>query len=186
MLALAVFTATAFVCPPVEEGLPLRKVGEKCGGTCGTFGDCQEGLECHVENTSPFSFAILQGAAKAGMCRPLGGVLEKAPVEEQRRLQRLGGGMGSLAGGHHDTDVDSPEVKAAAKWAVTELQRRSNSLDVMTVSRIVSAQQQVVAGIKYTLDMIFSDGAEHRIQVVDQPWMSPRYTMLADEIVATP
>ena len=42
---------------------------------------------------------------------------------------------------------------------------------------------QVVAGMKYTITMEMSDGSHHRVQIVDQAWSTPRYTMLADEIV---
>lgn len=40
-----------------------------------------------------------------------------------------------------------------------------------------------MAGVKYTLDMIMSDDSEHRVVIIDQAWMTPRYTMLSDDIV---
>ena len=46
-----------------------------------------------------------------------------------------------------------------------------------------SGVPQVVAGMKYTLDMIMSDGSEHHVVIIDQAWMTPRYTLLSDDIV---
>jgi len=182
LLALAA-SASAFVCPPVEEGA-RKRLGEQCGGTCSTYGECAEGLECHVEQltTSPMSFAIIVGGAKkAGVCRAIHGYEpaiepeDDEEVEPRRRAQ--------LAGGTSQTSIDSPEVLAASKYAMQMLMRRSNSLDAPNLTRIVSAQTQVVAGIKYTLHLVLSDGSEHRVQVVDQPWMTPRYSFVNDELL---
>lgn len=144
MLALA-FVVTAFVCPPVEEALPLRKAGEPCGGTCNSYGDCAKGLECHTDSprTSPMSFAILMGGTKkAGLCREAVEAVEQ-PTEERRSLQL--GGSGMMAGGISPADTDSPEVLAVSKWATSMIQRKSNSLEAPTLTRIVSASKQVCA-----------------------------------------
>ena len=46
--------------------------------------------------------------------------------------------------------------------------------------------RQVVAGIKYTLVMGLSDGTEHTLSIVDQPWMDTRYSMISDELTRSP
>ena len=168
----------AFVCPPAPvEDVP-RVEGEQCGGACDSFGKCAEGLECFVDKpkTSPFSFAIVMGNNnRAGVC-----VSPDKNVEERRSLQ-LGGR--TLAGGVHETSVESPEVAGAAKHALAELMRSSNSLTPPTLVRVVSAQTQVVAGIKYILELELSDGSHHRVSVVDQAWMHPRYSMVNHEVL---
>jgi len=179
MLAFVV-ALSAFVCPPIEEAVPPRQVGEQCGGTCKSFGECAPGLTCNVEKTtSPLSFAILMGpTAKAGKCRPVAVPYEEASVEERRQLQ-----FGGVAGGVSDASLDSPELLAAAKFGVKMMMERSNSLTPATLSRVISAQQQVVAGIKYTIVLAMSDGSQHRLQILDQAWMTPRYTMMSDDIL---
>ena len=62
-------------------------------------------------------------------------------VEDRRQLQ-LGGR--TLAGGTSEvTNLDAPEVSAAAKFAVKTMMERSNSLTPATLARVVSARQQV-------------------------------------------
>lgn len=199
----------------------MRVEGEQCGGACDSFGKCATNLECFVDKpkTSPFSFAILMGNTNtAGVC-----VSPDKTVEERRALQ-LGGR--TLAGGAHETSVESPEVAAAAKHALTSLMRSSNSLTPPTLVRVVSAKtqvrilrprpvffllffslartthihasisphikspppsshspSQVVAGIKYILELELSDGSHHRVSVVDQAWMNPRYSMVSHEVL---
>ena len=171
---LLALSATSFVCPPIEEAMAPRQIGEQCGGTCNTYGECGEGLECHTEpKTSPMSFAILMGATKkAGTCR--------GKTVEGRSL------AGNMVGAPRDVSIDDPDVLAATKFAVATLMERSNSLTPANLIRIKSAQTQVVAGIKYTLHLVMSDSSEHRLQIVDQAWMTPRYTMLSDDLVTTP
>ena len=135
MLAALTVALLGFACPPVEEALPARALGEQCGGTCNTFGECASGLECHVEKpkTSPMSFAILMGGgSKSGVCREV--------VEERRSLQ-LGGRP--LAGGVSSININDEGVLQAAKFAVKTMSERSNSLTPATLNRIVSAQSQV-------------------------------------------
>lgn len=173
MLAvLALAGSAGFVCPPrpVEEVAKLE--GEPCGGACDSYGKCGEGLECFVEKpkTSPFSFAIIMGKTeKAGVCA------SAATIEERRKLQ-LGGR--TLAGGQVEASIESPEVAAAAKQALVFMMRASNSLTPPNLSKIISAQTQVVAGIKYTLELELSDGSHHRVAIVDQAWMNPRYSLV--------
>ena len=107
MLTIAL-ALTAFVCPPVEENLPPQQLGDKCGGSCNSFGDCAAGLECYVEpKTSPLSFAILMGpSGKAGYCREAQQVeVDPFTIDETqptRRKLQLGGG---LAGGSSPADA---------------------------------------------------------------------------------
>ena len=167
-------SAQSFVCPPIEEKLAVRQIGEQCGGTCNTYGECAEGLECHNERTtSPMSFAILMGATKkAGTCR--------GKTVEGRSL------AGGMVGAPTAASIDDPDVLAATKFAVATMMQRSNSLTPSTLTRIKSVTTQVVAGTKYTLRLVMSDSSEHVLQIVDQPWMTPRYTMIADDLVTTP
>ena len=37
--------------------------------------------------------------------------------------------------------------------------------------------------MKYTITVETDDGVHHRFQILDQPWMTPRYTMLGNDIV---
>lgn len=174
----------AFVCPPVEEAdAALKSVGQPCGGTCDTLGKCAEGLECYVEkNTaSPMSFAILMGGAKkAGVC-----VESLGEVEERRQMQ--------MGGGVTDADIHSDEVSGAATFAAIEINRqwrlshppRDSTSDGPTalaprLGRIISATQQTVAGTKYTIRFGMSDSTIHTVEVLDQSWMNPRYTLLSD------
>ena len=41
----------------------------------------------------------------------------------------------------------------------------------------------MVAGIKYTLEMVMSDGSQHRVQILSQAWMTPQFTLIADELL---
>jgi hypothetical protein len=87
--------------------------------------------------------------------------------ESKRKLQVMGGSS--------EASVEDEEVIAAAKYATTYIQSRSNGFTVPALSRIVSARKQVVAGMAYTLGLRMDDGHIHRIQVVDTPWLTPRY-----------
>ena len=133
MLAL-LFAASAFVCPPIEESTVLKAVGEPCGGTCDTFGLCAEGLTCQVPKTaSPFSFAILQGAKKAGKC-----VNTLSEVEDRGRRM-----PGATMGGNSDADIADPDVLAASKFGMVQMNMASNSLTPPKMDHLISAQKQV-------------------------------------------
>jgi len=164
VLLLALLGASAFVCPPtVTEKLELKKENESCGGACDSAGVCAEGFKCIVPKTSPLSFAILLAPAKTGTCtRP---VVEAEEETEGRRL----------VGGSKDASLDDEGVIAAAKFATSYISSVSNGLTKPSLSKIVSAQHQVVAGIKYTLGLRMDDGHVHRISVIDTPWLTPRY-----------
>lgn len=185
MLAFTV-AALAIACPPlVEENDVPKLLGEKCGGMCDSFGKCAPGLECVTEEMvqSPFSFAIMMGRPKvAGKCKMTSASVESVPpvehdskgTEENRRQLQFG----SMVGGQHQADVASAEVVAAAKHGMVTIMRESNALTPPTLSRIVSATTQVVAGIKYTLELELTDGSHHRVVLLDQAWMTPRFSVL--------
>ena len=40
------------------------------------------------------------------------------------------------------------------------------------------------AGVKYSLVVTVTDGQDHYIEVLDQPWRTPRYALLAHEVGA--
>ena len=199
MLSLGV-AAFAIACQPlVEDHQVPTLLGEKCGGMCDSFGQCAIGLECAVPapTVSPFSLAILSSQSHvAGVCKAPTAAAdtpveasESAPVEaaaaepeDRRKLQF--GGAGHVVGGQHQADIESPEVAAAAKHGLVMILRESNSLTPPTLKRIVSATSQVVAGIKYTLELELSDATRHRVTVVDQAWMNPRYNILEHTILS--
>ncbi|KAK3607952.1 hypothetical protein CHS0354_006548 [Potamilus streckersoni] len=54
-------------------------------------------------------------------------------------------------GGYRNVDSSSPEIKAAAAFAVDAINKQSNSLYRNMLIEVVSAQQQVVAGTNYKL-----------------------------------
>ena len=181
MLALAV-ASCGIACPPVVEENDVPKLlGEKCGGMCDSFGKCAPGLECVVDEPtqSPFSFAIIMGRPKvAGSCKMTTSTVESVPPAEEDGRRKLQFGSRTLVGGHHQADLDSPEVLTAAKEGLVLILRESNSLTPPTLSRIVSATTQVVAGTKYSLELELSDGTHHKVVLLDQPWMTPRYQVL--------
>jgi len=186
---LLALSSQSFVCPPIEEARTARQAGEQCGGTCNSYGECAKGLECVEPQRSPMSFAILMGGTKAaGVCRTASQTVEAVPPAERRKLdserRKLPGGM--LAGGAHGSDVEDEAVRAAAKFGVSEIMARSNSLDTVTLTRIIDAQTQIVAGVKYTLTLQMSDNSVHRVQIWDQAWRTPRYQMMVDELVTLP
>lgn len=180
MLLFLALSASSFVCPPLVEETKIEKTeGQQCGGVCDSFGLCAAGLECFVEKPklSSFSFAILSPSqTRAGVCRP-----SVAPVDAGDDAGVEGRG---LLGGERDANLDSEEILSAAKAGLTEAFKASNSLSAPpTLKKVLSASQQVVAGIKYSLEVQMSDGSRHRLEVLDQAWMSPRYTLLRHQVM---
>lgn len=159
--------AGAMVCPPADkEALKanLKREGEPCGGACDSLGWCADGLECVVPKTSSMSFAILLTPARSGICR--------GPVEEETPTNA------GVPGGISKADVDEA-ILGAARFCVDSMNAQSNSLTPPTMSRVVSATKQVVAGIKYRIKVEMSDGHQHEFDIVEQAWMTPRYNLLA-------
>lgn len=171
MLAVTglLLSSSAFVCPPPPVEQALKVAGEACGGTCNTYGECAEGLKCMTEKTtSPMSFAILMGGTKkAGVCA-------KPVLEDRRGLTGMPGGSSAIA-------LDDEGLLSAAKFSMGRIAADSNSLTPPTLSRIVSASKQVVAGIKYTIEVELSDATHRRVEIVDTPWMTPRYNVISHE-----
>eukprot|EP00325_Prymnesiales_sp_UTEX-LB-985_P022108 CAMPEP_0174724526 /NCGR_PEP_ID=MMETSP1094-20130205/43492_1 /TAXON_ID=156173 /ORGANISM="Chrysochromulina brevifilum, Strain UTEX LB 985" /LENGTH=287 /DNA_ID=CAMNT_0015925755 /DNA_START=24 /DNA_END=887 /DNA_ORIENTATION=+ len=164
LLAVFLLGSEAFVCPPKTEADAVKAENEVCGGPCDSSGICAEGLKCVKPKTSTFSFAVLAFPAVGKCTRPV--------VEETKPEARK---LGFIAGGNRDIDLNDQGVVAAAKFAETHIQSMSNSLTKPALSKVVSAQKQVVAGIKYTLGLRMSDGHVHRISIVDTPWRTERY-----------
>jgi hypothetical protein len=54
-------------------------------------------------------------------------------------------------GGFSTISTNDAGVQEAAKFAIQELNRRSNSMYTQTLAGVKSAKQQVVAGINYEL-----------------------------------
>ncbi|XP_060780618.1 cystatin-like [Neoarius graeffei] len=54
-----------------------------------------------------------------------------------------------LVGAPVDADINSPEVQDALRFAVTQYNAQSNSVYTSQVVKVIKAQVQVVAGLKY-------------------------------------
>ncbi|KAK3607953.1 hypothetical protein CHS0354_006549 [Potamilus streckersoni] len=102
-------------------------------------------------------------------------------------------------GGYSIVDSTSPEVKAAAAFAVDAMNKQSNSINRIMLIKVVRAQQQVVAGMNYKLVLKVGvssscrndgtigmtvlncpvDQRKQRCNVIvwDQPWRTPRYKL---------
>ncbi|XP_035256107.1 cystatin C (amyloid angiopathy and cerebral hemorrhage) [Anguilla anguilla] len=59
-------------------------------------------------------------------------------------------GGAQLVGGNSKADLNAQPVKDALQFAVVQVNLKSNALFVSKVTRIIKAQQQVVAGVLYT------------------------------------
>lgn len=174
LLALPVL-ASALVCPNVDKDAlkaNLKQEGEACGGACDSLGWCADGLQCVVPKTSPLSFAILLTPARSGVCR--------GPVEEATPVEETTDSPPALAGGIRNAEVDE-DVLAAASYFIESMNRASNSLTPATLGRVVSVKKQVVAGIKYHIVVEMSDGHQHEFEIVDQAWMTPRYSIVSSK-----
>ena len=67
-----------------------------------------------------------------------------------------------------------------------EHMRRCPLPPLVLLTPAVGRAPQVVAGIKYTIHMAMSDGTTHVLEVVDAPWMTPRYNLVSDNIELSP
>ncbi|KAM9412331.1 cystatin-like isoform 3-T3 [Salvelinus alpinus] len=54
-----------------------------------------------------------------------------------------------MVGGVMDADMNDPTTRDALKFAVAEYNKGTNDLYVRQVAKVVKAQEQVVAGMKY-------------------------------------
>ena len=74
-----------------------------------------------------------------------------------------------IAGGISRADVSDPDVIAAADFAIQRIYGTLNDYV------LVSAQQQVVAGIKYYLNFkIIDSGEECSVEIVVRSWLNER------------
>ncbi|XP_041035857.1 cystatin-like [Carcharodon carcharias] len=62
-------------------------------------------------------------------------------------------GGDSIPGGISPADMNSEEVQKAARYAVDHFNRGSNDIYLSKMRRLISAKQQVVAGMMYRLKM---------------------------------
>ncbi|XP_053134096.1 cystatin-like [Hemicordylus capensis] len=69
-----------------------------------------------------------------------------------------------MPGGLQEQPVSDPEVQKAAQFALAAYNQRSNSLYYSRALRVVKAQSQVVAGIKYylTVEVVNTTCAKNR------------------------
>ncbi|KAG7259843.1 hypothetical protein CRUP_029069 [Coryphaenoides rupestris] len=59
------------------------------------------------------------------------------------------GPSGAMPGGFSKVDVSDPGVSAALQFAVSQHNQRTNDMFVHQVSRVISAERQVVNGLNY-------------------------------------
>mmetsp|Transcript_11385 Transcript_11385/g.36374 ORF Transcript_11385/g.36374 Transcript_11385/m.36374 type:complete len:132 (-) Transcript_11385:209-604(-) len=79
-----------------------------------------------------------------------------------------------LVGAPVDVDLGDSEaearVKSAAQFAVSEIQKRSNTLETMQMESVSNVRRQVVAGLNYFMDVIIRRGdirEMHHVVVYD-------------------
>jgi hypothetical protein len=89
----------------------------------------------------------------------------------------------AMAGASSGIAIDSPEVKEAAMFAFQQLSMQMNSLTPPTFSKVLKASKQVVAGMKYDLEIELSDASKHHVVVVDTPWLTPRFSLVTHEVL---
>jgi len=183
--------AMAIVCPPASKEATLKEnlklEGATCGGACDTEGICGAGLSCVVPKPPPLSFAILLTPDRPGVCTSTKThLLGEDPATYAPKPHLLGEDSATwgpakrsmgMVGGVSPADVNDKTIIDAAKACTQWMVRSSNSLTPPTFSRLVSATQQVVAGINYHLEIEMSDGSTHAFDVHDTPWLdaSARY-----------
>ena len=110
---------------------------------------------------------------------------------------QLGGG--NVVGGASSVDANDVDMLAALDAGMLALNAQSNSLYLHQRVRVVSATKQVVAGLKYTIQIemgtseclktvesssldecpVAGDIEIHSLVVSDQPWLSPRFQLLS-------
>merc|ERR1711865_561908 len=108
---------------------------------------------------------------------------------------QLGGG--NVVGGASSVDTNDVDMNAALDAGMLALNAQSNSMYLHQALRVVSATKQVVAGLKYTIQIemgtseclktvedssldacpVNSDTEIHSLVVIEQAWMDPRYQL---------
>jgi hypothetical protein len=78
-----------------------------------------------------------------------------------------------MFGGHTPQDVQSEDIQRVARFAVNQLNAKSNSMNPLQLVRVLSATTQVVNGIKYNLELEISQGSQNthrqRVTVLEHP-----------------
>merc|ERR1711865_99204 len=117
---------------------------------------------------------------------------------------QLGGG--NVVGGASSVDTNDVDMNAALDAGMLALNAQSNSLYLHQLVRVVSATKQLVAGLKYTIQIemgtsecfktvesssldecpVAGNTAVTELVVIDQAWMAPRYTLLSSALVSDP
>jgi hypothetical protein len=94
------------------------------------------------------AFAALALAASAGT-----GIIAAYGVASPAAAQ-------PMAGGYRDVAVTDPGVRAAARFGVAQLRRPRARL-----ASVDAAQQQVVAGMNYRIDVTLTDRSRWRLSI---------------------
>lgn len=188
-LSLVVSAAGVLIqCPPDTDLHSPKQLalGSTCGGVCGVKGQCQNNFVCQkpcdLKKFPSASFAI----SDLGVPEPEGICVEKVDPDQK-----------SFPGGSIQKDVCDDDVQKAAKKAVQMIDVQSNSLNSIQLVQVVVAQSQVVAGIKWTLTLAAGVSSckktkeyslcetpvdeqqrdLYEVTLLDQAWMTPRYTL---------
>jgi len=96
---------------------------------------------------------------------------------------------GQLVGGYSEASVTNTEVVAAAQFAVKALAAMPERKPVITLVEILSASQQVVAGMNYRLRLKLKvDGKDREAEVVVwwQAWRNPEPYQLTSWVWVSP
>jgi len=111
-----------------------------------------------------------------------------------------------MVGAPGSIDNAEENMLAALEAGMVLLNAQSNSLYLHQAIRVISATKQVVAGLKYTIQIemgtsecfktvesssldecpVAGDTAVTELVVIDQAWMAPRYTLLSSALVSDP
>ena len=164
----------AIVCPPSAVELAERKEGETCGGFCDSHGYCAKNLECVKQKPARLAFSFLSpGTPSAvGRCER-----SKSADEPKAKLTVEGFSKegpktvgGKTVGGVRSLNPEeSPELLPISEFAMGEIRKASASNAPLSVTKIISATSQVIAGTKYVLVLQLSDGSRHSVQVPQIP-----------------
>ncbi|KAK1602936.1 hypothetical protein QYE76_037383 [Lolium multiflorum] len=119
--------------------------------------------------------AVIQAAATRPLDHPrIQGLRERAEAEHVKRRPNDGtimfGGLRPLK------IIDHPRIKELGEWAVAEHVKRAN--DGLKFGRVVSGEDQIVAGMNYFLliQAINGDGENgiYKAWVYEQSWTNTR------------
>uniref|UniRef100_A0A7E4UXW3 Cystatin domain-containing protein n=1 Tax=Panagrellus redivivus TaxID=6233 RepID=A0A7E4UXW3_PANRE len=82
----------------------------------------------------------------------------------------LPGSNAVMTGGNEDISVNDAEVQAIVKRATSLYNQQSNSVYYHIPVEVVKAQSQVVAGIKYTIEVLFGQSkcAKNQVTSADE------------------